>query len=81
MSGVVRALSAPRLLSVLVPLLGLFGCSASQAPSSKPFQPPIVTTAPEPEKPVVGMTPVMLGIDVLESEGFAAVRGPGRARR
>ncbi len=77
MSGVVRALFAPRLLSVLVPLLGLFGCSASQAPAPRkqPFQPPIVTAAPEPEKPVAGMTPVMLGIDVLEAEGFAAVRG------
>jgi uncharacterized protein YbbC (DUF1343 family) len=76
MSGVPSALPLARVLALLGSLLGLVGCSAGQAPAPKqPFQTPIVTTAPEPEKPVAGLTPVMLGIDVLEAEGFAVVKG------
>ena len=75
MTGVARFSPLSRFVTLLVPLLGLVGCSASQAPVKQTFQTPIVTTAPNPEKPVPGMTPVMLGIDVLEAEGFAAVKG------
>ncbi|MDP3069901.1 MAG: DUF1343 domain-containing protein [Opitutaceae bacterium] len=75
MAGVPPALPFVRFFPLLIPLLGLFGCSASQPPAKAPFQPPIVTTAPEPEKPVPGMKSVMLGIDVLEADGFATLKG------
>lgn len=76
MPGAARLLSLPNLLSILVPLLGLIGCSASKAPKSAPV-PPLFTPPPglaaEPESTAV--RPVMLGIDVLEAEGFATVKG------
>jgi uncharacterized protein YbbC (DUF1343 family) len=79
MSGVARAFSLPNLLTILVPVLGLFGCSASQPPKAVPTRPPFQTPVIAPAKPVVATpapTPgVMLGIDVLEAEGFAAVKG------
>jgi uncharacterized protein YbbC (DUF1343 family) len=81
MSGVARTFLLPNLLTLLVPLLGLFGCSASQPPAAPPqrpvFQNPIVNppAAAVPEKPVASTTGVMLGIDVLEADGFAAVKG------
>jgi uncharacterized protein YbbC (DUF1343 family) len=74
----VRTFLPPLLLS----LLGLFGCSASQPPKPAPaskqvFQNPI-SSPPTPaaaiEKPAP-FGPVMLGIDVLEADGFAAVKG------
>jgi uncharacterized protein YbbC (DUF1343 family) len=62
-------------------LLGLFGCSASQPPTrparaaatrdSAPAAKPATQPAPKAEVPF----PVMLGIDVLEAQGFAAVKG------
>ncbi|MBS0632808.1 MAG: DUF1343 domain-containing protein [Verrucomicrobia bacterium] len=61
-------------------LLGLFGCSASQPPT-RPAAPvaPVRAPAPAPAKPAFVSAPivypVMLGIDVLESQGFAAVKG------
>jgi uncharacterized protein YbbC (DUF1343 family) len=68
-------------LPLLVPLLGLLGCSATKPPSpppasaSKPaFTPPVIATAPPPA-PDPRISPVMLGIDVLEADGFAAVKG------
>src|SRR4051794_28022926 len=68
-------------LPLLMPLFGLFGCSASQPPAS-----PAAATAPvatvAPTVPVATAAareqqiyPVMLGIDTLEAEGFAAVKG------
>jgi uncharacterized protein YbbC (DUF1343 family) len=66
------------LLSNVIPLfvgaLGLLGCSSSKAPKAAPaaplFTPPAGLAAP------AGNThPVMLGIDVLEAEGFATVKG------
>lgn len=72
-----RLFLLPNLLPLLVPLLGLFGCSASQPPKPPtpraPFQTPSVTLTPE--KPPAGPQSVMLGIDVLEADGFAAIRG------
>ncbi len=63
-------------LTLLVSAFGLVGCSASQPSVAKPALPagsPSVAAVPSPagEK----LPPVMLGIDVLEAEGFAAVRG------
>ena len=77
-----RAFLLPNLVSLLVSVLGLFGCSASQAPKSAParpvYIPPITTSAPTaPAAPLraAPSQPVLLGIDVLESDGFAAVKG------
>ncbi len=81
MSGVARVFFTPKLLSLLLPLLGLFGCSSSQAPKAaapaKPlFTPPpgVLTNAPVP-KPATSGGPIMLGIDVLEADGFNVVKG------
>ncbi len=77
MSGAVRPFLLRNFFPLVVPLLGLFGCSASQPPVKPPpravFQNPIAN--PAPEKPVPVAQPIMLGIDVLEADGFAAVRG------
>jgi uncharacterized protein YbbC (DUF1343 family) len=80
MPGVPRLILLPNLFSVLLPLLGLFGCSATQAPKTPPptrptFQTPVVTIPQEKPAPVPTIHPVMVGIDVLEADGFAAVRG------
>ena len=79
MSGAARLRYLPNFLSLVVPLLGLFGCSASQPPPKAPptratFQTPQVTIA-SPEKAPPPRQSIMLGIDVLEADGFAAVRG------
>jgi len=77
MSGTLRLPFLQPLLPLLVPLLGLLGCSASQPPAPKPAAPfvtPQVTTAP-PSAPVEKSGPLLLGIDVLEADGFAAVKG------
>ena len=63
-------------LPLLVPLLALAGCSSAKAPASKTaplFVLPasLAASAPHDEK----LPPVMLGIDVLEADGFAAVKG------
>ena len=67
-------------LPLLVSAFGLFGCSASQPVAPKPatplFVPPIaVVAAPAPAPRDEKLPPVMLGIDVLEADGFAAVKG------
>lgn len=61
---------------------GLAGCSATPppAPPPRPAPVPVVAAAkpaaPAPVHPAVDPNhPVMLGIDVLEAEGFAAIRG------
>eukprot|EP01035_Chromulina_nebulosa_P062943 gene62943-86092_t len=90
MPGAPRLSFLKPLLPLLVPLLGLFGCSATKPPAPKPatagFVIPNVTpttTTPIPAaNPLLNFGPngerlptVMLGIDVLEADGFAAVKG------
>lgn len=72
--GVVKLFVGPLVLT-----LGMFGCSASRPPTrpaSAPVAPRMATPTPPPAatRPQV-VYPVMLGIDVLESQGFAAVKG------
>ena len=77
MFGALRFPFFQPLLPLLVPLLGLFGCSASQPPTPKPSAPfvtPKITVTPPPA-PVEKPGPLLLGIDVLEADGFAAVKG------
>ena len=64
-----------------MPLLGLFGCSANKPPAPAPaparatgFTIPNVS-APATSAPVSAASPILLGIDVLEADGFAAVKG------
>ena len=64
-------------LPLLVALSGLLGCSAS-APATRPTaQATLPTIALPPPAPVAPAEPfpVMLGIDVLEAQGFAPIRG------
>ncbi len=79
MSGLLR----PTRLSLLVPVLGVWltgfpGCAAADRPPAPAPAPVTITpvTVPEAPPPVEPVTfPVMLGIDVLAAEGFAAVKG------
>ncbi len=67
--------SVRRLVSLLAPLLALAGCSANKPPAAPPkplFTPPPSLATPAPPAPA---SPVMLGIDVLEAEAFATVKG------
>lgn len=79
MPGAVRLSLLPNVFSLLLPLLGLLGCSASQPPKAPPTQP--IFTAPPGIIPAATpairapIYPVMLGIDVLEADGFASVKG------
>ena len=67
---------AKKILPLLVPVLGLFGCSASQPPSKPPAAPLFVPPIAAPAVALVEkLPPVLLGIDVLEADGFAAVKG------
>jgi uncharacterized protein YbbC (DUF1343 family) len=87
MAGAARIISFSNLLSTLLLLLGLLGCSASQpprmaaanTPAAAGPQRPLFTPPPEVATPSIikpaPIFPVMLGIDVLESDGFAAVKG------
>lgn len=75
----------PQFLPLLVLGLGLFGCSSSTPPKSPAGAAPVTSapaslTLPKQESPTAAPSPyapfpVMLGIDVLESQGFAAVKG------
>lgn len=67
MPGPKRLSPLKDLLIWLVLLLGLMGCSAS-LPPTRP------AAATQPAAPAI-VFPVMLGIDVLEAQGFAAVDG------
>ncbi len=71
MPGETRFFDLKPLASVLVLALGLGGCSSSQPPvrPERPKAPAFVI--PNVEAP----GGVMLGIDVLESQGFSALRG------
>jgi uncharacterized protein YbbC (DUF1343 family) len=75
MVGTLPALPWKKLCLPFIALSALFGCSAtSSAPADGPkaAAPTFTIAQPEPPKPA---GPVMLGIDVLESQGFAALRG------
>lgn len=82
MRGFLQTISFETTLAHTVLVLGLFGCSANQAPkvigapgeanSTPTATTPAVTPATAARPPYV--YPVMLGIDVLESQGFAAVK-------
>ena len=81
MSGMRRLFSLDRTFAFLALLLGLLGCSASQPPTRPPAAPgSAVNPAPtSPRFTAPNVTPataqLMLGIDVLEAQGFAAVKG------
>ncbi|MBI5694073.1 MAG: DUF1343 domain-containing protein [Verrucomicrobia bacterium] len=76
MPGLARVLTLPNLLSFLVLSFGLLGCSSTKAPKSAPSK-PLFTPPPglASDASASSTHPVMLGIDVLEAEGFASVRG------
>ncbi len=84
MPGAARPSLLRNLLPLLVSVLGLFGCSASQPPKAAPKAPPTAASL-APQLPIAKLPtvepvpalrgPVMLGIDVLEADGFAAVKG------
>jgi hypothetical protein len=74
----------PRVLSSLTAtlslLVGFIGCSSSASTSAptklaKSTAPAAPVVAQPPLPPPAPIFPVMLGIDVLESDGFAAVKG------
>lgn len=78
MPGATLSLSLKRFVTLFIPALAFVGCSASQpprkpaAPAAPLFvPPPSLSSAPTQEKQPV----VMLGIDVLEADGFAALQG------
>ena len=76
MAGATRVFHLRTLFPLLAPLLVLAGCSSAKPPTPKAAAPlfvPPVATVPAPPKE--NLPPVMLGIDVLEADGFAAVKG------
>lgn len=79
MPGILRALPLKNLLSLFVLLVGLLGCSNSTQTPTRPAKP--AATRPGPTKSAARTTqtqpiyPVMLGIDVLEAQGFSPIRG------
>jgi uncharacterized protein YbbC (DUF1343 family) len=80
MSGFLRAVSFQNTFAYAVLALGLLGCSANPPPPPAVAAPPVAVVAPAsapavtPQPPPV-VFPVMLGIDVLESQGFASIKG------
>jgi uncharacterized protein YbbC (DUF1343 family) len=81
-SPMFRILPRPfrRAVSTAAPLLVLMGCSATTPPAPAQVQvqaarPPPPSPTPRPKTAFELSHPVMLGIDVLESEGFAPIRG------
>ena len=82
MLGKLRLSPLNNLLTLFILLVGMLGCSSSQAPTrpgQTPSRPgpippgpaPVLSPTPANETPF----PVMLGIDVLEAQGFAAIKG------
>ena len=65
-----RPLLRLRFLATIVLALCGFGCSAA-----KPTAAPATPLASVVARPAERIHPVMLGIDVLEADGFVAVRG------
>jgi uncharacterized protein YbbC (DUF1343 family) len=80
MAATLRPKVLSSLTAILSLLIGFIGCS-SAARTSAPTKPaknqaraaPVI--AEPPPAPPAPVFPVMLGIDVLESEGFAAIKG------
>lgn len=79
MFGVFRHFSLEHAFAYLALALGLLGCSATQAPSRPENGSAASTAAPLFTPPVAApraSTPlVLLGIDVLEAQGFGPVKG------
>ena len=97
MPGALRIPFFRPLLPLLVPLLGLFGCSATKPPAPKAAAGFVIPNVSAPAAPAAvpplalafapgsspslafsageKLPPVLLGIDVLEADGFAAVKG------
>ncbi len=70
--------SIRRALSSAAPLLGLAGCSATPPPAQAPapaVRPAAPAPTPRPKTAFELSHPVMLGIDVLEADEFAPLRG------
>ena len=62
--------------AVLLAALGLLAsCGSPPKPAPKPVPPPVVVAPPKPVPPPENLPPVMLGIDVLEADGFKAIAG------
>jgi uncharacterized protein YbbC (DUF1343 family) len=79
MSGLLRISSLKHGFACAILAFGLFGCSANQ-PAGLPVPPPstasVETVTPTAASDTVVMAfPVMLGIDVLESQDFASIKG------
>lgn len=69
-------------VSFVTLIVGLFGCSSSSPPSAPAAAPKanslvslVLPPADVPPSTVPAIAPVMLGIDVLEADGFAALKG------
>jgi uncharacterized protein YbbC (DUF1343 family) len=73
--------SLRRAVSLAAPLAGLVGCSATPPPAPQPAPPSAAAPMAPTRAPVAPRFtydpahPVLPGIDVLEADGFAAVRG------
>jgi uncharacterized protein YbbC (DUF1343 family) len=78
MSGFLRRFLTDHALAVSAIALGLLGCSASQPPR-RPAATVVLPVAAAPATTTANSAPivypVMLGIDVLEADGFAVVKG------
>lgn len=81
MSGIFRRRLIDNSLACVALAVGLLGCSASQPPRGTPIPTAVIAPASAPATPSVAAVrpeptfPVMLGIDVLEAQGFDAVKG------
>jgi len=82
MLGNLRLAPLNNFLTLFVLLVGMLGCSSSQPPTRPAQAPSRPNLTPKGPAPVLKTTPaneipfpVMLGIDVLEAQGFAAVKG------
>jgi uncharacterized protein YbbC (DUF1343 family) len=78
MFGATLSFPLKRLVPFLAPVLALVGCSARQPPRA-PTPPPPMAPLYTPPRGIGSVAPehahVLLGIDVLEAEGFAALKG------
>jgi uncharacterized protein YbbC (DUF1343 family) len=72
MPGGTRFFSVTRFFPLLVTLFAFWGCNGCQSKAPAPAAPAAKAPPPAVAPPPF---PVMLGIDVLEAEGFTAVKG------
>jgi uncharacterized protein YbbC (DUF1343 family) len=75
MAGAFPSLTWRNFLPVFAPLVALLGCSSSQPPRPVNKGPIVFAPASGTTTRIETQPPVMLGIDVLEAEGFAAIKG------